>query len=96
MTPKEELDQVREQKFRKDMQSVYDKLNAMCLDLCDIPLEDFAKIIEEQLLHYDNDHPEKLQLEIPLSYYNEDYVDFDRDFADQQLRAHYDDDVPHN
>jgi len=47
----EELDHVREQKFRKDMQAVYNKLNEVCLELCDMPLADFAEIMEEQRLH---------------------------------------------
>ena len=74
MTPKEELDQVRHERFRKDMQSVYDKLNEVWLELADMRLEDFAIIMEKQLLHYDNEHPEKMQLDIPPSYYNEDFA----------------------
>jgi len=65
MSIQEELDKVREQKFRKDMQDVYDKLNEVCLELCDMRLEDFAEIMEEQNLYpYDD---------IPVWYYNPDF-----------------------
>lgn len=68
MSIQEELDKVREQKFRKDMQDVYDKLNEVCLELCDMRLEDFAEIMEEQNLYpYDDDE------EIPVWYYNPDF-----------------------
>ena len=55
MSIQEELDNVRKQKFRKDMQDVYDKLNEVCLKLADMRLEDFAEIMEEQNLHLDDD-----------------------------------------
>jgi len=76
MTPKEELDQVRQEKFRKDMQSVYDKLNEVCLELADMRLEDFAEIMEKQNLHLDDDDHRLWQSneQIPPSYYNEDFA----------------------
>lgn len=55
MSIQKELDSVRKQKFRKDMQAVYDKLNEVCLELADMRLEDFAEIMEEQNLHLDDD-----------------------------------------
>ena len=76
MTIQEELDQVRQEKFRKDMQSVYNKLNEVCLELADMRLEDFAEIMEEQNLHLDDDDHSLWQHdeEIPPSYYNEDFA----------------------
>jgi len=76
MDIRQELDHVREQKFRKDMQSVYDKLNEVCLELCDMRLEDFAEIMEEHNLHLDDDDHRFWQHdeEIPPSYYNEDFA----------------------
>jgi|DEB0MinimDraft_3_1074331.scaffolds.fasta_scaffold85273_1 hypothetical protein len=59
MSIQEELDNVREQKFRKDMQSVYDKLNEVCLELCDMRLEEFTEIMEDYGLAFDDDDPEK-------------------------------------
>jgi hypothetical protein len=73
MSIQQELDKVREQKFRKDMQDVYDKLNEVCLELCDMRLEDFADIMHENLLHFDDEHPDKLELQIPVWYYNPDF-----------------------
>ena len=66
MSIQEELANVRKQKFRKDMQAVYDKLNEVCLELADMRLEDFAEIMEEQNLH-------QAKEEIPAWYYNPDF-----------------------
>ena len=73
MSIQQELDNVRKQKFRKDMQSVYDKLNEVCLELCDMRLEDFAEIMEEQNLHLDDDDQDKWINQPPPWHYNKDY-----------------------
>ena len=73
MSIQQELDNVRKQKFRKDMQSVYDKLNEVCLELCDMRLEDFAEIMEEQNLHLDDDDQDKWINQPPPWHYSEDY-----------------------
>lgn len=73
MSIQEELDRVRKEKFVKDMQSVYDKLNELCMQLADMPLEEFAEIMEEYNLYFDDDDQDKWINQPPLSYYNEDF-----------------------
>lgn len=69
MTIKEELAHARQLKFAKDMQSVYDKLHAMCSDLADMPLKDFVEIMEEYDLDLDDDDQNKFVNMPPPSYY---------------------------
>ena len=73
MSIQRELDHVRKQKFAKDMQSVYNKLNELCLQLADMRLEDFTSIMEEYNLNLDDDDQDKWINQPPPWYYNEDY-----------------------
>jgi len=74
MSIQEELDHVRKQKFAKDMQYVYDKLNVFCLQLADMTLEEFAPMIEEYNLNLDDDDQDKWINQPPPSHYmGEDY-----------------------
>lgn len=73
MSIQQELDHVREQKFAKDMQSVYNKLNELCLQLADMRLEDFAEIMEEYNLGLDDDDQDKWINQPPPWHYNEDF-----------------------
>ena len=71
MTIQQELAHARQLKFAKDMQSVYDKLNAMCLDLADMRLEDFAEIMQEYTLHLDDDDRDKF---VSVPPFEGDYI----------------------
>jgi len=73
MSIEQELDRVRKEKFVKDMQSVYDKLNELCMELADMQLADFAEIMEEYDLHLDDDDQDKWINQPPPEHYNPDF-----------------------
>jgi len=73
MSIQQELNHVRQQKFAKDMQSVYNKLNELCLQLSDMRLEDFTPIMEEYNLNLDDNNQDKWINQPPPWHYNKDY-----------------------